>query len=103
MPVDLVAELAPASQCGGMNHSYGDVARPQAIFDAHPTTSSCIQGASSAAKATLRVGYHAVITGSLNYVPRLVMDVVEKDPNQDLQSSLTVIWRVERTAPPSLS
>jgi dihydrodipicolinate synthase/N-acetylneuraminate lyase len=39
----------------------------------------------------LAVGCHGVITGSVNYVPRLVLDTVSKAPNRDLQHQLSQI------------
>lgn len=91
MPVELVAELADHPNVVGMKDSSGDVVRLQAIIDAAPDDFVLFSGASPAATAALIVGCYGVITGSLNYVPRLVVDVVEKAPNRDLQRRLTAV------------
>lgn len=103
MPVEMVAELSEHPNVVGMKDSSGDVVRLQAIVDATPDDFILYSGASAAATAALTVGCHGVITGSVNYVPRLVMEVVEKAPSRDLQSRLTAISRaVERYGVPGV-
>lgn len=103
MPVELVAELARHPKVVGMKDSSGDVVRLQAIVDATPDDFLLYSGASAAATAALTVGCYGVITGSVNYLPRLVMDVVEKAPNRELQSRLTAIsGAVERHGVPGV-
>lgn len=103
MPVELVAELAEHPNVVGMKDSSGDVVRLQAIVDATPEDFILYSGASAAATAALTVGCHGVITGSLNYVPRLVMDVVEKAPDRDLQRQLTAVSKaVEQHGVPAV-
>ncbi|HEX2153358.1 MAG TPA: dihydrodipicolinate synthase family protein [Acidimicrobiia bacterium] len=103
MPVELVAELADHPNVVGMKDSSGDVVRLQAIVDATPDDFVLYSGASAAATAALTVGCHGVITGSINYAPRLVLDVVEKAPNRHLQSRLTALSAtVERHGVPGV-
>lgn len=103
LPVELVAELAEHPNVVGMKDSSGDVVRLQAIVDATPDEFILYSGASAAATGALTVGCHGVITGSTNYVPQLVMDVVNKAPNRDLQRRLTEISAgVERHGVPGV-
>lgn len=91
MPVDLIAELAEHPNMVGMKGSSGDVVGLQAIVDATPDDFVLHASPSAAATSALTIGCHGVITGSLNYGPRLVTDVVEKPPDRDLQLRLTAV------------
>ncbi|MGH8912682.1 MAG: dihydrodipicolinate synthase family protein [Acidimicrobiia bacterium] len=91
MPVELVAELAEHPNVVGMKDSSGDVVRLQAIVNATGDDFVLYSGASAAVTAAITVGCHGVITGSANYVPRLVKDTVEKVPALDLQRQLNRI------------
>lgn len=91
LEVDVVAELADRSNVAGMKDSSGDVVRLQAIIDATPDDFALYSGASAAVTGALAVGCHGVITGSVNYAARLVLDTVEKAPNRELQRRLTAL------------
>jgi dihydrodipicolinate synthase/N-acetylneuraminate lyase len=103
MPVELVAELAEDPRVVGMKDSSGDVVRLQAIVDATGEDFILYSGASAAVTGAMAVGCHGVITGSTNYVPRLVNDTVAKTPALDLQRQLTrVSAAVERHGVPGV-
>lgn len=93
MPVELVVEMAKHDNVVGMKDSSGDVVRLQAIVDATPDDFLLYSGSSPAMTGALVVGCYGVITGSVNYVPRLVMDVVQNAPDRDLQVQLTAVSR----------
>jgi dihydrodipicolinate synthase/N-acetylneuraminate lyase len=103
LPIEFIAELAEHENVVGMKDSSGDVVRLQAIVDATPDDFILYSGASAAATAALTVGCHGVITGSVNYAPRLVIEVVEKAPDRDLQSRLSALSAaVERHGVPGV-
>lgn len=77
LPVDIVAELADHPNVVGMKDSSGDVVRLQSIVDATPDDFLLYSGSSPAATAAIAVGCEGVITGSVNYAPQLVLDVVD--------------------------
>lgn len=76
LPVDVITELADHPNVVGMKDSSGDVVRLQTIVDHTPDDFLLYSGASAAATAAIAVGCDGVITGSVNYAPRLVLDVV---------------------------
>lgn len=77
LPVEAVGELAGHDSVVGMKDSAGDVTRLQRLLAATPDDFLLFSGSSEAVTAAIGAGCHGVITGSLNYVPRLVMDTVE--------------------------
>ena len=77
LPVPLVAELAAHPNVVGMKDSSGDVVRLQTIVDATGDDFLLYSGSSAAASAAMGVGCSGVITGSVNYSPRLVLDVID--------------------------
>lgn len=103
LPVELVAELAGHPNVVGMKDSSGDVVRLQAILDATPDGFTIYSGASAAVTGAIAVGCHGVITGSVNYAARLVMEVVSGFPARESQSRLTALSRsVERHGVPGV-
>jgi dihydrodipicolinate synthase/N-acetylneuraminate lyase len=78
MPVDLVARLSRHENIVGMKDSSGDVVRLQSIIDATPGDFLLYSGSSRALTAAMAVGCHGAITGSGNYVPRLVLDTLAR-------------------------
>lgn len=78
LPVDVVGQLARHANIVGMKDSSGDVVRLQAIIDATPREFLLYSGSSRALTAAMAIGCHGAITGSGNYVPRLVMDTLTK-------------------------
>lgn len=78
IPVDQVARLARHPNIVGMKDSSGDVVRLQAIIDATPGDFILYSGSSRALTAAVSVGCHGAITGSGNYLPRLVQETLAK-------------------------
>ncbi|REK12819.1 MAG: dihydrodipicolinate synthase family protein [Actinobacteria bacterium] len=96
LPVELVAKLARHPNIVGMKDSSGDVVRLQSIIDATPADFVLYSGSSKALTAAMAVGCHGAITGSGNYLPNLVQDVLRKareDPSsaRRLQRKLSSI------------
>lgn len=86
MPVDMVARLARHSKVVGMKDSSGDVVRLQSILDATPDDFILYSGASKALTAAIAVGCHGAITGSGNYVPELVLEIIETARRNPLEA-----------------
>ncbi len=78
LPLDAIAELGRHRNIVGMKDSSGDVVRLQSILDVTPKTFLLYSGSSKALTGAMAVGCHGAITGSGNYVPRLVMETLAK-------------------------
>lgn len=96
LPVDVVAKLSRHPNIAGMKDSSGDVVRLQSIIDATPAGFLLFSGSSRALTAAIAVGCHGAITGSGNYLPELVQQVLAKakeDPSsaRRLQKRLSAI------------
>ena len=78
LPVGVVGQLARHPNIVGMKDSSGDVVRLQSIIDATPRDFILYSGSSRALTAAIAIGCHGAITGSGNYVPRLVLDTLAK-------------------------
>lgn len=81
LPIEVVGQLARHGNIVGMKDSSGDVVRLQAIIDATPREFLLYSGSSRALTAAIAIGCHGAITGSGNYVPRLVLDTLAKAKN----------------------
>lgn len=98
LPVEVIEELAPHPNIVGMKDSSGDVSRLRQIIDATPDDFLLYSGSSPTATQAFTVGCHGIITGSVNYVPGLVLEMAERarsDPRsvEDMQRRLTEISR----------
>jgi dihydrodipicolinate synthase/N-acetylneuraminate lyase len=95
LPVPLVEELSRHENIHGMKDSSGDVVRLQDIVEATSESFLLYSGASRALSAAIAVGCYGAITGSGNYLPRLVLDTLAAAPNpaeaRPLQRRLTRI------------
>lgn len=96
LPIDIVAKLSGHRNILGMKDSSGDVVRLQSILDATPRGFILYSGSSRALTAAMAVGCYGAITGSGNYLPRLVQEVLakaKKDPKsaRRLQKRLSSI------------
>jgi 4-hydroxy-2-oxoglutarate aldolase len=96
LPIDVIARLARHANIVGMKDSSGDVVRLQSIVDAVPRDFILYSGSSKALTAAITVGCHGAITGSGNYLPRLVQETLAKakvDPTsaRRLQKRLSTI------------
>ena len=96
LPVSLVAKLAKHPNIVGMKDSSGDVVRLQDIIDATPASFMLYSGATKALTAAMAIGCHGAITGSGNYLPRLVQETMKqaKESSQSarrLQKKLSAI------------
>ena len=72
-----------------MKDSSGDVVRLQSIIDATPGEFVLYSGSSRALTAAIAIGCHGAITGSGNYVPELVLDILRvarEDPARARQA-----------------
>lgn len=78
LPIAVVGQLARHPNIVGMKDSSGDVVRLQSIIDATPRDFILYSGTSKALTAAMAIGCHGAITGSGNYVPRLVLDTLAK-------------------------
>lgn len=78
LPIDIVAKLSRHRNIVGMKDSSGDIVRLQSILDATPADFILYSGSSKAMTAAMAVGCHGAITGSGNYLPRLVQEVLAK-------------------------
>jgi 4-hydroxy-2-oxoglutarate aldolase len=76
LPIELVARLSRHENIIGMKDSSGDVVRLQSIIDATPNDFVLYSGSSRALTAAIAIGCHGAITGSGNYVPELVLEVL---------------------------
>jgi len=76
LPVGVIAKLSRHRNIVGMKDSSGDVVRLQSIIDATPSDFILYSGSSRALTAAIAIGCHGAITGSGNYAPALVMEVL---------------------------
>ena len=89
LPIELVARLSRHENIIGMKDSSGDVVRLQSIIDATPGEFVLYSGSSRALTAAIAIGCHGAITGSGNYVPELVLDILRvarEDPARARQA-----------------
>ncbi len=77
LPIELVWRISRHEKVIGMKDSSGDVVRLQSIIDAAPADFILYSGSSRALTAAIAVGCHGAITGSGNYLPRLVLETME--------------------------
>lgn len=78
LPVDLVGKLSKHDNIVGMKDSSGDVVRLQAIIDETPGSFLLYSGSSRALTGAMAVGCHGAITGSGNYLPKLVQETLSR-------------------------
>jgi dihydrodipicolinate synthase/N-acetylneuraminate lyase len=76
LPIELVWRLSRHEKVVGMKDSSGDVVRLQSIIDATPPDFILYSGSSRALTAAIAVGCHGAITGSGNYLPALVLQIM---------------------------
>lgn len=76
LPIELVWRLSRHDNIVGIKDSSGDVVRLQSIIDATPAGFMVFSGSSRALTAAIAVGCHGAITGSGNYLPELVLELV---------------------------
>jgi 4-hydroxy-2-oxoglutarate aldolase len=77
LPIELVWRISRHEKVIGMKDSSGDVVRLQSIIDASPPDFILYSGSSRALTAAIAVGCHGAITGSGNYLPKLVLQTME--------------------------
>jgi dihydrodipicolinate synthase/N-acetylneuraminate lyase len=77
LPIELVWRISRHDKVVGMKDSSGDVVRLQSIIDASPPDFILYAGSSRALTAAIAVGCHGAITGSGNYLPKLVLQTME--------------------------
>lgn len=78
LPIPIVAKLSRHPNIFGMKDSSGDIVRLQSIIDAAPSGFLLYSGSSKALTGAMAVGCYGAITGSGNYLPRLVQDTLTK-------------------------
>ena len=76
LPVELVWRLSRHDNIVGMKDSSGDVVRLQSIIDATPANFILYAGSSRAVTGAMAVGCFGAITGSGNYAPELLLQLV---------------------------
>lgn len=76
LPVELIWRLSRHDKVVGMKDSSGDVVRLQSIIDATPPGFTLYSGSSRAMTAAMAVGCDGAITGSGNYLPSLVLQIL---------------------------
>ena len=76
LPITLVEKLSRHKNIVGMKDSSGDVVRLQSIIDATPAEFILYSGSSKALTAAIAIGCHGAITGSGNYLPKLVLETL---------------------------
>ncbi len=76
LPIELVWRLSRLEKVVGMKDSSGDVVRLQSIIDATPPGFTLYSGSSRALTAAVAVGCYGAITGSGNYLPSLVLQIM---------------------------
>ena len=76
LPIELIWRLSRHEKVVGMKDSSGDVVRLQSIIDATPPDFTLFSGSSRALTAAMAVGCYGAITGSGNYLPTLVLQVM---------------------------
>jgi len=85
LPIELIWRLSRHENIVGMKDSSGDVVRLQSIIDASPSGFLVYSGSSKALTAAIAIGCHGAITGSGNYAPQLVLEIMalaRKDPSK---------------------
>jgi dihydrodipicolinate synthase/N-acetylneuraminate lyase len=78
LPIPVIAKLSRHPNIFGMKDSSGDVVRLQSILDAMSSGFLLFSGASKALTGAMAVGCYGAITGSGNYLPRLVQETLVK-------------------------
>jgi len=96
LPVELVWRLSRHDNIVGMKDSSGDVVRLQSIIDATPANFLLYAGSSRAVTGAMAVGCFGAITGSGNYAPELILQLVataREDPasSRKLQKRLSAL------------
>lgn len=86
LPIEIVSRLAKHPRVVGMKDSSGDVVRLQSILDATPDEFILYSGSSKALTAAISVGCHGAITGSGNYVPELVLEIIKLAKSNPLEA-----------------
>ena len=84
MPIELIWRLSRHDNIVGMKDSSGDVIRLQAILDATPSHFVLFSGSTRSITAAMAVGCFGAITGSGNYAPELVLQLIasaKEDPS----------------------
>jgi 4-hydroxy-2-oxoglutarate aldolase len=76
LPIELVWRISRHVKVVGMKDSSGDVVRLQSIIDATPPGFILYSGSSRALTAAMAVGCDGAITGSGNYLPELVLQIL---------------------------
>ena len=76
LPIELVWRISRHDKVVGMKDSSGDVVRLQSIIDATPSGFILYSGSSRALTAAMAVGCDGAITGSGNYLPALVLQIL---------------------------
>jgi 4-hydroxy-2-oxoglutarate aldolase len=76
LPIELVWRISRHDKVVGMKDSSGDVVRLQSIIDATPPGFILYSGSSRALTAAMAVGCDGAITGSGNYLPELVLQIL---------------------------
>ncbi|MDP9493854.1 MAG: dihydrodipicolinate synthase family protein [Actinomycetota bacterium] len=76
LPIELIWRISRHEKVVGMKDSSGDVVRLQSIIDATPPGFVLYSGSSRALTAAMAVGCHGAITGSGNYLPDLVLQIL---------------------------
>ena len=76
LPIELIWRISRHENVVGMKDSNGDVVRLQSIIDATPPGFVLYSGSSRALTAAMAVGCHGAITGSGNYLPALVLQIL---------------------------
>lgn len=85
LPIELIWRLSRHENIVGMKDSSGDVVRLQSIIDATPTGFLLYSGSSKALTAAIAIGCHGAITGSGNYAPKLILEIMalaRQDPSK---------------------
>lgn len=78
LPIPIIAKLARHPNIVGMKDSSGDVVRLQSIVETAPNDFILFSGSSKALTAAMAIGCYGAITGSGNYLPRLVQETLVK-------------------------
>jgi 4-hydroxy-2-oxoglutarate aldolase len=76
LPLELIWRLSRHPNIDGMKDSSGDVVRLQSIIDATPRDFTLYSGSSKSIVGAMAVGCTGAITGSGNYLPELVLELL---------------------------
>lgn len=79
LPIELAVELAGHRNVAGMKDSGGQPVRIARLVEQAPKEFLVYGGASAAVALSMAAGAYGAITASANYVPELVIEVVEAD------------------------